>query len=120
MVSLADVLPDEDKKNKPSKGISLIDVTDEKEDKEVGTIRSILSGVASGLFKIPEGVVSLGANLIDLGANTNTAASVEKFFAKINPFDEAAEATAAGKITETIINIGIPGGIAFKSRENFC
>ena len=42
MVSLADVLPDEDKKNKPSKGISLIDVTDEKEDKEVGTIRSIL------------------------------------------------------------------------------
>jgi hypothetical protein len=33
MVSLADVLPDEDKKNKPSKGISLIDVTDE--DKKI-------------------------------------------------------------------------------------
>jgi hypothetical protein len=119
MVSLADVLPDEDKKNKPSKGISLIDVTDEKEDKEVGTIRSILSGVASGLFKIPEGVVSLGANLIDLGADTNTAAGVEKFFDKINPFDEAAEATTAGKITELIVNLGVPGGIAFKAGRTF-
>ena len=33
---------------------------------------------------------------------------------KSNPFDEAAEATAAGKITELIVNIGVPGGIAFK------
>jgi hypothetical protein len=91
----------------------------EEEDKEIGTIRSILSGVASGVFKIPEGVVSLGANLIDLGAGTNTAASVEKFFDKINPFDEAAEATAAGKITELIVNLGIPGGIAFKAGRTF-
>ena len=134
MVSLADVLPDEDNKknnkqqiltleniDKPTKGITLADVDkkDEKREEEVGTIRSILSGVASGLFKIPEGVVSLGANLIDLGANTNTAASVEKFFDKINPFDEAAEATAAGKITETIVNLGIPGGIAFKAGKTF-
>ena len=36
------------------------------------------------------------------------------YFEKINPFDEAAEATAAGKITELIVNIGIPGGLAFK------
>ena len=132
MVTLADVLPDEDNKknttqvttldniDKP-KGITLADIDkkDEKREEEVGTIRSILSGVASGIFKIPEGVVSLGANLIDLGANTNTAASVEKFFDKINPFDEAAEATAAGKITETIVNLGIPGGIAFKAGKTF-
>ena len=38
---------------------------------------------------------------------------VEAFFDEINPFDEAAEATTAGKITETLVNIGIPGGIAF-------
>ena len=48
---------------------------------------SALAGIASGLFKIPEGFVSLGATLIDLGADTNKAADVEKFFAKINPFD---------------------------------
>jgi hypothetical protein len=121
MVTLADLLPDDSNENKNKKGITLdsVDKKQDTEDKEVGTIRSILSGVASGVFKIPEGVVSLGANLIDLGANTNTAASVEKFFAKINPFDEAAEATAAGKITETIINIGVPGGIAFKAGKTF-
>jgi hypothetical protein len=121
MATLADLLPDDPNEDKNKKGITLdsVDKKQDTEDKEVGTIRSILSGVASGVFKIPEGVVSLGANLIDLGANTNTAASVEKFFAKINPFDEAAEATAAGKITETIINIGVPGGIAFKAGKTF-
>jgi len=85
-----------------------------EEDNETSTFVSILAGIGSGLFKIPEGLFSLGASLIDLGADTNKAAEVEKFFAKINPFDEMAEATTAGKITELIINIGIPGGIAFK------
>ena len=75
---------------------------------------SALAGIGSGLFKIPEGFVSLGATLIDLGADTNKAAEVEKFFAKINPFDEYAEATTAGKITELIVNIGVPAGLAFK------
>ena len=75
---------------------------------------SALAGIGSGLFKIPEGFVSLGATLIDLGGDTNKAAEVEEFFAKINPFDELAEATTAGKITELITNIGVPGGIAFK------
>jgi hypothetical protein len=87
-------------------------------DDDIGVIRSTLSGIASGVFKIPEGFFSLGANLIDLGLNTNTAAGVEKFFDTINPFDEAAEATAAGRIAELIVNIGVPGGIAFKAGKN--
>ena len=73
-----------------------------------------MAGVGSGLFKIPEGLFSLGATLIDLGADTNQAAEVEEYFAKINPFDEMAEATTAGKITELITNLAIPGGAAFK------
>jgi len=89
-----------------------------KDDDDVGIIRSTLSGIASGVFKIPEGAFSLGANLLDYGLGTNTAASVEKFFDTINPFDEAAEATAAGRIAELIVNIGIPGGIAFKAGKN--
>ncbi len=84
------------------------------EDNEVGTFQSIMAGIGSGLFKIPEGLFSLGATLIDLGADTNQAAEVEEFFAKINPFDEMAEATTAGKITELITNLAIPGGAAFK------
>jgi hypothetical protein len=84
--------------------------------KEIGvsSLGSFFAGIGSGLFKIPEGFVSFGANLIDLGADTNTAAKVEEFFAKINPFDEYAEATTAGKISEVITNIGVPVGAAAK------
>ena len=63
-------------------------------------VHSCRSGIASGLLKIPEGVVSLAAELIDLGADTNTAASVEEFFDKLNPFEEIAEERAIGKLTE--------------------
>ena len=91
---------------------------DAEQDNETSTIVSVLAGLGSGLFKIPEGFVSLGATLMDLGADTNKAAEVEKFFAKINPFDEIAEATTAGKLTEIITNLAVPGGFAFKAGNN--
>mgnify|MGYP003627745175 FL=1 len=83
-------------------------------DVGVSSLGSFFAGIGSGLFKIPEGFVSIGANLIDLGADTNTAEKVETFFADINPFDEYAEATTAGKITEILTNIAIPSGVAAK------
>jgi hypothetical protein len=81
---------------------------------KVGTIESMLSGIASGLIAIPKGFFSLGASLMDLGSNTGKAAAVEQWFDDLTTFDEKAEATAAGKITELLVNIGIPGGIALK------
>ena len=58
-------------------------------------------------------MASLGATLLDLGVDKDR--SSRRIFDKINPFDdEAGEATAAGKITELIVNIGVPGGVAFK------
>ena len=81
---------------------------------KVGVIESMLSGVASGLIAIPKGFFSLGASLMDLGSNTGKAAAVEQWFDDLTEFDEKAEATAAGKITELLVNIGIPGGIAMK------
>ena len=89
-----------------------------EENNEISTLTSILAGIGSGIFKIPEGFVSLGASLMDLGSDTNKAKAVEEWFAEINPFDEAAEATTAGKLTEFIVNIGVPGGIAFKVGNN--
>ena len=83
-------------------------------ENEVGITQSILAGVGSGVFKIFEGAATLGATLLDLGIDKNRAEAVEAYFDEINPFDEMAEATAAGKITELIINIGVPGGLAFK------
>jgi len=88
--------------------------TPEDERQETGLTKSILAGVGSGVFKIFEGAATLGATLLDLGIDKNRAEAVEAYFDEINPFDEAAEATAAGRITELIINIGIPGGLAFK------
>ena len=81
---------------------------------QVGTIESVLSGIVSGAIAIPKGLFSLGATLMDLGANTNKAAQVEQFFDDLTTFDEKAEATASGKITELLVNIGIPGGYGFK------
>jgi len=83
-------------------------------DVGVSSLGSFFAGIGSGLFKIPEGFVSIGANLIDLGADTNTAEKVETFFADINPFDEYAEATTAGKISEILTNLAIPVGVAGK------
>ena len=64
-------------------------------------------------LKLPKVLASLGATLLDLGVDKDRAEAVEDFFAKINPFDEAANATAAGKITELIVNLGVPGVPAF-------
>ena len=74
---------------------------------------SMAAAIPSGIFKIFEGVATLGATLLDLGIDRDRAEAVEDFFDRINPFDEAASATAAGKITELIVNLGVPGVPAF-------
>ena len=84
-----------------------------EKDSDVSTIQSIFAGVGSGLIEIPKGLFSLGATLMDLGADTNKAAEVEKWFDDLTTWDEKAEATTAGKITQTLVNLGVPGAIAF-------
>lgn len=87
----------------------------EQPDNSIGQFTSGLAGIASGLLKVPEGFVSLGAELMDLtGMTTNAAANVEQFFDKINPFEEIAEQAAAGKILEAIVSVGIPAGAGAK------
>ena len=86
-----------------------------EENNDTAWYTAAAAGIASGLLKIPEGVVSLSAELIDLGADTNTAASVEEFFDKLNPFEEIAEERAIGKLTETLVQVGVPGAIGFKA-----
>ena len=46
---------------------------------EVGGLTSALAGIPSGLVKTVEGVVSLGAELMDLGLTENAADEVESF-----------------------------------------
>ena len=77
-------------------------------------IVSGLAGVVSGAIQIPKGVFSLGAELIDLGFDTNAASRVEEFFDKINPFEEIAKETTTGRITEALTQIGIPGVAGYR------
>src|SRR5210317_338790 len=79
-----------------------------KKANETGFIESALAGVASGLIKIPESFVSLGAEIFDLIGDTDTATDVEKFFDDLNPFDDEAEARTVGKITQALAQIGVP------------
>ena len=54
-----------------------------EKDNEISTFKSVMAGLGSGLFKIPEGFISTGAMFYDLFNDTEKAAEVEKYFAKI-------------------------------------
>ena len=81
---------------------------------KVGTLESMLAGVGAGLIDIPKGAFTLGAALLDLGFGTSNAAKVENFFDDLTTFDEKAEQTFAGDLTRIMVNLGVPGGFAFK------
>ena len=74
---------------------------------KVGTFESVLAGIGSGLIAIPKGLFSLGATLMDLGVNSGKAAKVEQWFDDLTNWDEKAEATTAGKLTEILVYIGL-------------
>ena len=90
------------------------DLTPQEQSSETSHITAAMAGIISGAIKVPEGVVSLGAELIDLGFDTDLAAKVEVAFDRFNVFEEVADDRAIGKLAETIIQIGVPGGIGFK------
>ena len=98
----------------PITPLSLEESKKKKEDEEVGFFESALAGVATGLWNIPKGFVSLGAELFDLIGDTNTAKGVEQWFDDVNPFDDEAEARTIGKITQALTQIGIPAVQGYK------
>ena len=85
-----------------------------EQNNEASWYTSGLAGIVSGGIKVVEGAFSLGAELIDLGADTNTAAQVEMFFDKLNPFEEVAEQNGVGRLVQTLVQIGVPGTAGFK------
>jgi len=85
-----------------------------EDNNQISQINSAMAGIASGIIKVPEGVISLGAELIDLGLGTDYAARVEQAFDTINIFEETAQEAAAGKIVEALIQIGVPSAAGAK------
>jgi hypothetical protein len=81
---------------------------------DVGFFESALAGVVTGLWNIPKLGFSLGATVMDLVGDTNTARDVEKWFDDVNPWDDEAEARTVGKITSAIAQIAIPATLGFK------
>ena len=96
-----------------------------EEDNEISGLTAITAGILSGAIKIPEGFASVTAELFDLGGgellgipdlsekDISYAVEVEKFFDKLNPFEELAEQRAAGKISEALtqlVGFGTVGG----------
>ena len=86
----------------------------EEDGNEISWYTAGAAGIASGILKVPEGIFSLAAELIDLGLDTNTAAGVEQFFDTLNPFEEVAERHGAGKLVEALVSIGVPSTVGFK------
>ena len=90
-----------------------------EEHNDPSLISSILSGIATGLIRIPEGAVSLGATLLDLTGDTDKATEVEQWFdeniyKKLGNIEEKAESTTAGKVAAALINIGVPATMAYR------
>ena len=86
----------------------------EEEGNDAAWYTAGAAGIASGILKVPEGIFSLAAELIDLGLDTNTAGEVEKFFDTLNPFEEIAQQHGAGKLIEALVSIGVPSTAGFK------
>ena len=112
----------EQRDNKKDINVNLYDGKDEtdiqlaeaEDNNEVSGATAFVAGLGSGAIKTVEGVVSLGAELLDLGATENSAAQVEAFFDKLNPLEEIAEQRAIGRLSEALVQIGIPGAAGAK------
>ena len=113
---LQDLNPKGKKESKPGVIKDYDDVYSGAEgNNEISSLEAGLAGIVSGIIKIPEGFVSLGAELLDFSGMTNNAAArVESAFDKINPFEEIAEQRASGKILQALVQIGVPAGIGAK------
>jgi len=97
-----------------------------EDDNEVSGSTAFAAAVLSSAIKIPEGFASVTAELFDLGGgkilgvpdlsekDISYAAEVERFFDKINPFEEVAEERAVGKITEALGQIATFGTLGAK------
>ena len=74
-----------------------------------GTLQEIAEGAASGLLAIPQGIAETVTTVIDLGAGTNYTDAVTRGFNKMRDDLGIDPAGAAGKITEGLIQFGVPG-----------
>ena len=66
-------------------------------------------GVVSGLTKIPEGIISTGTLISDAITGGNATGAVEAWFDNLREEAGIDPEGAAGKVTEALVQFGIPG-----------
>jgi len=89
----------------PSAAFNFLTRTEE-EVNNPSQLEAGVAGIYSGAIRVPAGVVSFAADLIDLGFDTDLATKLEKIVDEVDPFDEVAEKKAAGKITSALVQVG--------------
>tara|TARA_X000001388_G_scaffold52760_1_gene38517 strand:+ start:816 stop:4604 length:3789 start_codon:yes stop_codon:yes gene_type:complete len=102
----------------------------DKPENETGLAVSIASGIGSGLVKIPLGLVSVAAEIYDatqgegVPYNESAVARLENFIDDsvvgqvVQGLEDRARDTAAGKITEALVQLGIPAARGAKIAGN--
>jgi len=108
--SVFDLIPGQEKKSEQEETVEKLD---QEKQEETNAFVSAGAGVLSGAVKLVEGTIGLGAELIDLGFDTNTSQKIEDIFDSINVFEEVAEDRLIGKITQTLAQIGVPATAGF-------
>jgi len=89
----------------------------EEDEDRAGYVTSTIAGLGSGVVKAVEGFTTLGTTLIDLGAGTELTKKVEKAFDDnpiIAKMEDLADDRWTGKMTEILVQLGVPGGVALK------
>ena len=74
-----------------------------------GFLAEVGEGILSGLINIPTGVVELGAELVDLGADTSYAKEVHETVEEWKKGVGIDPEGTAGAIAEGLVQFGIPG-----------
>ena len=77
-----------------------------------GVFKEFGEGVISGLTKIPQGILELGATGVDLVAGTDTAGEITEGFEYLRGGVDPVG--FVGKGTEAITQFGVPGAVAIK------
>ena len=83
--------------------------SDYENPEDEGALQEIAEGFISGAIAIPQGIVETGTSLIDLGAGTDFTSAVTQGFNNFRNRHGIDPAGAAGKITEGLGQVGVPG-----------
>ena len=83
--------------------------SDYENPEDEGALQEIAEGFASGAIAIPQGLTETVTSVIDLAAGTDYTSAVTQSFNNFRNRHGIDPAGAAGKITEGLVQFGVPG-----------